>query len=239
MNIFYKPDITSDKLSLDRQESHHCIKVMRYRKGDEVRIIDGKGGLFIAQIESEDPKACGVKIISKHENFEKMPYELHIAIAPTKSIDRFEWFVEKATEIGVTSITPLICKRSERKAIRMERLGKVAISAMKQSVKAYLPRLNDPVGFSAWVNYDHPGSKYIAHCMDGPKVDIHSIRPSDIIHVLIGPEGDFTPAELQEATRNNFEPLSLGYYRLRTETAGIIICSAAYLRVAQVSSSSP
>lgn len=235
MNIFYKPDISEDRLLLDERESHHCLKVMRYRKGEGVRIIDGRGGFYIAQIEIEDPKACGVRIISKHENFEQLPYELHIAIAPTKNMDRFEWFVEKATEIGVTSITPLICKRSERKSVRMERLVNVAISAMKQSVKAYLPRLNDPVDFSEWVEHTHPGLKLIAHCMGGPKKDIRTVKLSEITNVIIGPEGDFTPDELQKAIDNNYESLSLGDYRLRTETAGIMVCSAVYLKATKAS----
>jgi 16S rRNA (uracil1498-N3)-methyltransferase len=235
MNIFYRPDISADRLLLDERESHHCLKVMRFRKGEEVRIIDGKGGFFIAKIEIENPKACGVKIISKHENYMQLPYELHIAIAPTKSLDRFEWFIEKATEIGITSITPLICKRSERRSLRMDRLVNVAVSAMKQSVKAYLPRLNDPVEYSAWVGHAHPGLKFIAHCMDGPKKDILNVRLSDITNVIIGPEGDFTPDELQRAIDNNFIPLSLGDYRLRTETAGLMVCSAVYLKAAKAS----
>jgi len=233
MNIFYKPDISDDKLLLDKHESHHCLNVLRYRRGDKVRIIDGKGGLYIAQIESEDPKACGVRIISKHENFEALPYELHIAIAPTKSMDRFEWFIEKATEIGVSSITPIICQRSERRNIRMDRIVKVAVSAMKQSVKAYLPRINDPVDFSIWIEQGHAGLKFIAHCMETPKKDIRTVELSDITHVFIGPEGDFTPDELLRAKQNNFESLSLGDYRLRTETAGMMVCSAVYLKTTQ------
>lgn len=230
MNLFYKPDIISDRLVLDQKESIHCIKVMRYRKGDQVRLIDGAGGFYVAEIDTEDQKACGVKIISKIEEYQRMPYDLHIAIAPTKSMDRFEWFVEKATEIGITSITPVFCTRSERRNIRLDRIEKVAVSAIKQSVKAYLPKIRKPVDYAKWIEYKHIGSKFIAHCIEGSKNDIRTVELSGMITILIGPEGDFTPEEVFRATHNNFVPLSLGNYRLRTETAGVVACSAVYFR---------
>lgn len=231
MNIFYKPNIVSDRLTLDQKESIHCLKVLRYKKGDKVRLIDGVGGLFVAEIENEDQKGCGVRIISKMENYDCLPYDLNIAIAPTKSMDRFEWFVEKATEIGVTSITPLFCARSERKGIRLDRIKKVAVSAMKQSVKAYLPIINESVDYNRWIDQKHIGNKFIAHCMEPPKKDIRSVDLSDRITIMIGPEGDFSPEEIAKAADNNFIPLSLGKYRLRTETAGIVACTAINLRL--------
>ena len=230
MNIFYKTDINSEKLVLDPDESAHSIKVLRYRRGDQIRIIDGKGGFYVAEIENADSKACEVRIISKRDNYEKLPYDLHIAIAPTKKLDRFEWFVEKATEIGVSSITPLLCQRSERRNIRQDRIERVAIAAMKQSVKAYLPRICAPTKYANWIAKRTPGSKFIAHCVDGAKKDIRTVALSDTITILIGPEGDFTPEEIIQATQNEYESLSLGDYRLRTETAGVVACSAVYLK---------
>ncbi|MEX0981702.1 MAG: 16S rRNA (uracil(1498)-N(3))-methyltransferase [Bacteroidales bacterium] len=230
MDLFYKTNIVSEHLILDPDESAHSVKVLRYGKGDRVRLIDGKGGFYVAEIEHADPTACEVRIISKSTNHEKLPYELHIAIAPTKRLDRFEWFVEKATEIGVSSITPLFCQRSERRNIRLDRIKRVAIAAMKQSVKAYLPRIFEPIGYSDWIETRVTGSKFIAHCMDGAKMDIRTVELSDAITIIIGPEGDFTPEEVMMAIQNDYEPLSLGDYRLRTETAGVVACSAVYLK---------
>jgi 16S rRNA (uracil1498-N3)-methyltransferase len=230
MNVFYKPNIVSDHLILDQKESTHCIKVMRYRKGDQIRLIDGVGGFYLSEIDNEDPRACGVRIISKVEKYKCLPYELNIAIAPTKSVDRYEWFVEKATEIGISSIIPLFCARSERKNIRLDRIRKVAVSAMKQSVKAYLPVINEPVDFNKWIELQHPGTNFIAHCMEPPGKDIRTVELSEQITILIGPEGDFSPDEVSKAITKKFTPLSLGNYRLRTETAGIVACSAIHFR---------
>ncbi len=229
MDIFYKPDIDSDLIILDAQESAHCIRVMRYKSGDSVCIIDGRGGYFIAEIVREDPKACTIKIVSRQENYKPLPYELHLAIAPTKNTDRFEWFLEKATEIGITSITPIICRRSERRNIRMDRMEKIVIAAMKQSVKAYLPRLNTLVSFEEWVKGQESDTRYIAHCMDGPKRNIWNADLSVNNAVLIGPEGDFTAEEVVFAEKHGFMPISLGTQRLRTETAGIVACTAVYM----------
>jgi 16S rRNA (uracil1498-N3)-methyltransferase len=233
MDIFYKTDIISDYLVLDPGESNHCIKVMRYKKGDNLRLIDGKGGFYTAEIVEEDRKACRVRIVSKRENYEKLPYELHIAIAPTKSIDRFEWFVEKATEIGVTSITPIICSRSERRNLRIDRLEKVAVAAIKQSFRAYLPEIREMVNFNEWIVSERSGSQLIAHCMNSERADIRSMNLAEVNTILIGPEGDFTAEEVALAAESGFEPISLGAYRLRTETAGIVACSVVYQRLGQ------
>lgn len=226
MNVFYKPGITGDEILLDPAESSHCIKVMRYSIGDRVQIIDGRGGYYEAVIANGDHKACKIRVVSCQENYEPLPYELNIAIAPTKNMDRFEWFVEKATEIGVTSIIPIICGRSERRNLRVDRLEKIAISAIKQSVKSYLPKINDPVMYEEWITGSHVGRGYIAHCSDGRKDDFWKMELSKKSTVLIGPEGDFTEEELNMAYESGFLPVSLGNYRLRTETAGVVACAA-------------
>lgn len=231
MNIFYKANIQGELITLDPVESNHCIKVMRYKRGDALRLIDGRGGLYEAEIVDDDHKACKVSIVSKQLEYEPLPYELHIAIAPTKNIDRFEWFLEKATEIGVTSIVPILTSRSERKNIRLDRLEKVIISAMKQSVKAYLPSISELLPYDNWLMKQTQGSRFIAHCMDGPKIDLWKAECSDSITILIGPEGDFTEDELSQAVKAGFQPASLGTYRLRTETAGVVACSAVYFNM--------
>lgn len=228
MDIFYKKDIEGKTITLDPKESAHCIRVMRYKVGDRIRIIDGVGGYYEAEIRDENPKLCQVAILSKQEDFEALPYELHIGIAPTKNIDRFEWFVEKATEIGISSITPLLCQRSERRNLRIDRLEKVMIAAAKQSVKACFPKINELISFEDWINNVHVGPGFIAHCMDGQKEEIWKTKLSNNISIVIGPEGDFTNEELQIAQKQKFTALSLGDYRLRTETAGVVACSAVY-----------
>lgn len=231
MNIFYRPDITSDQLTLDPLESNHCIKVLRYKIGDQIRLIDGAGGYYLAEITGDSFKACEISILSRELNYEPLSYDLEIAIAPTKNMDRFEWFIEKATEIGISTITPLICERSERKNLRMDRLEKVIISAIKQSVKAYKPILNPLVKFEDWIKSNSSESKFITHCMPGNKKKLWNEELEKSIAVMIGPEGDFSPEELTIAENCNFIQASLGDYRLRTETAGIIACSAVYFNL--------
>lgn len=228
MDVFYVPDTKNSELFLDPVESNHCVVVMRYRKGDRIRIVDGKGGAFQAELINEDRKACQVRIASEEVGVQPPPYNLHIAIAPTKSMDRFEFFVEKATEIGVTSITPLICQRSERRKLRIDRLEKVAIAAMKQSGKAALPAIMEMEEFQSWILKEHAGKKYIAHCMDGQRTELWGVSSSGENWILIGPEGDFTTAENETAIACGFQPVSLGNYRLRTETAGIVACASFF-----------
>ena len=230
MDVFYKPDIVSDHLTLDPGESNHCIRVLRYKRGDKIRLIDGKGGLYIAEIGNEDRNACLVKIISENKDDEKLPYELHVAIAPTKSTDRLEWFVEKATEIGVTSITPVICERSERRNLRIDRLEKVAVAAIKQSVNPWKPDIREKVPVNEWILQQQKGTRLIAHCMDRTRTDIRDMPLKDQITIMIGPEGDFTPAELELAVAQGFESVSLGHQRLRTETAGLLACATVHIR---------
>ena len=233
MNIFYALPLDHDLLILDEQESRHCVKVLRTRVGEKVHAVDGIGGFYEAELIDDNAKACRLSVVKRSEDFNPLPYDLHIGIAPTKSIDRFEWFLEKATEIGVSSISPLLCERSERKVLRLDRLEKVIISAMKQSKKAYKPLLNQPLALNKWLKQGEGESKLIAHCDEGSKENLWQMKLSGSIKLAIGPEGDFSNKELDLAAENGFSPISLGAYRLRTETAGIIACSAVYFNMNQ------
>lgn len=217
-----------DAFMLDEGESKHAVRVLRLTQGDEVRLIDGRGGYYEAEIRDAHPKRVVLQILSVQESYQPLPYQLHIAIAPTKNMERIEWFIEKATEIGISEITPLICDRSERKEIKTERLEKVAIAAMKQSLKARLPVIHQPIRFSPFaqaLSSEEVGKRFIAHCEEGPKGWINQeTAPGDTILVLIGPEGDFSPEEIALATAKGFLPISLGEARLRTETAGVAVC---------------
>jgi 16S rRNA (uracil1498-N3)-methyltransferase len=225
MHIFYTPDINSDTYVLSEEESKHCVKVLRLDTGSLLYLVDGKGGFYTAIVADPHPKRTKLKIQSKVENFGKRNHYLHIAIAPTKNIERIEWFLEKATEIGIDEITPIICDRSERKDIKTERLNKVITSAIKQSIKAYHPKLNEAVRFSDFIIKNAQSQKFIAHCMDGGKTTIkEQLIPNSNYLVLIGPEGDFTLEEVGAAVNNNFIPASLGNSRLRTETAALEAC---------------
>ena len=225
MHIFYTPDINSNTFILSEEESKHCIKVLRLDTGSLMHLVDGIGGFYDAVIEDPHPKRTKLKIIKKTENFAKRNHYLHIAIAPTKNIERIEWFLEKATEIGIDEITPIICDRSERKEIKTERLNKVITSAIKQSIKAFHPKLNEPIRFSDFIAKTTDAQKFIAHCMDSGKVTIkEQLIANGNYLVIIGPEGDFSFEELELAIANNFIPVSLGDSRLRTETAALEAC---------------
>ncbi len=228
MNIFYTSESNREILILGEQESHHCIKVLRTKMGDEVRAVDGVGGFYSAVVVDANSRECKLKIIEKLEAYKPLSYDLHIGIAPTKSIDRFEWFLEKATEIGISTITPLICERSERKNIRLDRIEKVVISAMKQSMKAFKPILNQAMTFSDWLIQDPAQTNLIAHCIEKEKENLWKMNLSGSIRLAIGPEGDFSKEEIDRALKLDFKEISLGDYRLRTETAGIVACSAVY-----------
>jgi len=225
MNIFYTPDIRGNTGILDPAESHHCIKVLRLNAGDEVYLVDGTGGFYKGSISLADSRACVVNISQSEYEFGKRKFRIHIAIAPTKNIERFEWFLEKATEIGIDEISPLICERSERKIIREDRLQKVIASAMKQSLKAYMPKLNALSLFDRFVEMPFGGEKFIAHCMEGERKDLIGIKQAgDQFTLLIGPEGDFSENEIKLAISKGFIPVSFGASRLRTETAGVVAC---------------
>ena len=224
--IFYTPDINNSlRHTLTEEETAHIMRVMRLKVGDEITLVDGRGNLYKAVIVETQKKRCEIEIIEKHAQCGKRPYRLHIGIAPTKNTDRFEWFVEKATEIGIDEITPLLCERSERKLINMERLQRVMIAAMKQSQKAYLPQINEMTAFDEWLKKQTAGQRYIAHCYDRDrKILKNAYQPSDDVTITIGPEGDFSMSEVLLAENSGFEGISLGHSRLRTETAGVAAC---------------
>jgi 16S rRNA (uracil1498-N3)-methyltransferase len=225
MHVFYTPDLISDVYTLNEEESKHCSKVLRLNLGDVISLIDGKGGLFKAEISGISKKNVQLKVIDKQTEFGKRNHYLHIAIAPTKNIDRLEWFLEKATEIGIDEITPIICDRSERKIIKEERLDKVITSAVKQSLTAYHPKLNTAITFAELMKQTVNVQKFIAHCLPGDKLYINQItQPHQSYLILIGPEGDFTPAEINIALQNEYKAVTLGNTRLRTETAALAAC---------------
>lgn len=225
MHIFYTPELSGNTYTLDETESKHCVRVLRLEKGDEITLVDGRGGFFLARIDDPNPKRCVVKVVHSELNYRQRNFGIHIAIAPTKNIERIEWFLEKATEIGVNRITPLLCHHSERKEIKHERLEKVMVSAMKQSLKAYLPQLDELTKFSKFIQQPFEGQKFIAHC-DKQHRDLlkNVLKPANSYLILIGPEGDFSPEEIKLALDAGFVPVSLGESRLRTETAGVVAC---------------
>ena len=227
MQLFYNPNISDSdtQFSFDKAESNHIVKVLRKKNGQTLHITNGKGWLFTAELVIANVKHCLVDITSKTFN-EKRPYNLHLAVAPTKMNDRYEWFLEKATEIGITSITPIICDNSERKVIKTERFQKIIQSAMKQSLQYYLPKFNDPISFKDYIAQSFTGEQFIAHCEDEEKQSLKSqlTKPQNEITILIGPEGDFSPKEIELALQNNFIPITLGDTRLRTETAAVVAC---------------
>jgi len=227
MHLFYTPDITENTYTLSEEESKHCVRVLRMANGDEIELMDGKGSIYKAEIIDNNPKRCTVKIVNTIKT-EQRKFHLHIAIAPTKSIDRTEWFLEKATEIGVDELSLLNCQNSERTVIKAERLGKVLISAIKQSKNAYLPQLNELVDFNTYIstNQHFKGKKFIAHCYSNDLPHLKSKYNSlENVLVLIGPEGDFSLEEVKLAEANGFTSISLGKNRLRTETAALYACN--------------
>ncbi|VAW10255.1 16S rRNA (uracil(1498)-N(3))-methyltransferase [hydrothermal vent metagenome] len=227
MQLFYNPrlDNSASQFMFSTEESRHIIKVLRKKEGDVLKITNGKGYLFEAKILTADIKKCKAEIVSTTKKHKKM-YWLHMVIAPTKTNDRFEWFLEKATEIGVHEITPIICSNSERKTLKMERMEKIIQSGMKQSLQAFLPKLNEPITFDEFIKKERQGLLFIAHCEKGEKVDLkRRVAPDKDVTILIGPEGDFSLAEINSAYDNGFLPISLGQNRLRTETAGLVACT--------------
>jgi 16S rRNA (uracil1498-N3)-methyltransferase len=225
MHLFIVKNIISDFHDFDKEESKHC-KVLRLKNGDTVYLTDGKGNMHKAEIVDNNYLCTKVKIVETTPEYIKRPFYLHIAIAPTKSPDRFEWFVEKATEIGVNEISPIICERSEKTHLKMERLEKIVESATKQSFSAYLPRMNQPKAFNELMTENFTTQKFIAYCNN---TDRHELKTSCVPHkpalILIGPEGDFSENEIALAKKNNFLPINLGNSRLRTETAGVVACT--------------
>ncbi|MFW5820964.1 MAG: 16S rRNA (uracil(1498)-N(3))-methyltransferase [Bacteroidota bacterium] len=223
MNLFYTSNIKNNKAFLDESESRHCSKVLRMKNGDDIFFIDGAGGFYRGKLLNSAASECEIEIQEKQENYEKRPYYLHIAISPTKNSDRFEWFLEKAAEIGVDKISPIICEHSERKKIREDRYKRIILSAVKQSVKAWIPKLEPLKSFDEFLKSVPPETdKFIAHCIKSEKWELlKEAGKSDSFLLLIGPEGDFSCQELEKALKHDFKPVSLGKSRLRTETAGV------------------
>lgn len=232
MILFYCPDTANNKGQLSPDESKHCITVLRHQKGDCINVTDGKGGIYEAVIVHAHPEKCTVKIIRMIDHQVQSTQELHIAIAPTKNISRFEWFLEKSVEIGINAITPLFCQRSERRVLKTDRFEKLIVSSMKQAFLSIKPLLNEPVEYGRFLDQvkNSKAMKFIGHCENIRRKWLKDayVRGSDAI-VLIGPEGDFTADEIQQALQCGFIPIALSKNRLRTETAGIVACHTIHL----------
>jgi len=228
MELFYDPQFTGNGL-LNEAESKHCINVLRHKLDDIITITNGKGSFFECRIISAHPKRCELSLISQTTEKQRS-FKLHLAVAPTKSSDRFEWLLEKAVELGVDEITPLQCNHSERKKVRHERIEKIVVAAMKQSLKAHLPKINALTPFKNFIKNTGDYKPFIAHCHTGNKHPLKKCYEAGTnALVCIGPEGDFSEQEIADATALGFTPVSLGESRLRTETAGLIACHTIHL----------
>jgi len=242
MQLFYNAEITtaSKEFTFDKTESRHIVRVLRKEAGDIIYITNGLGDLFTSKIVIDNDKKCLVQII--HVNHKEKPwnYYLHIAIAPTKLNDRFEWFLEKATEIGIDEITPIFCDHSERKVVKVERMEKIIHAAAKQSLKVHFPKLNQPIPFKQFINSPFKGELFIAHCEETAKHSLKSVlKPQLKTTILIGPEGDFSSKEIQQSLEHKFIPVSLGESRLRTETAGIVAVHSVAFVNEQINDKNP
>lgn len=223
MQLFYAPEISFPRYTLPEEESKHCVRVLRMGVGDELHITDGQGMLHRCKVVDDNAKRCVVEIVESTQA-EPLPYHLVMAVAPTKNIDRYEWFLEKATEVGVGEIYPIESEHSERRQIKHERELKVITSAVKQSLKMYHPILHELTPFKKVVAMPFEGDKYIAHCNStlGERPYLGKLlKKGGRLLILIGPEGDFSPEEITFAVQNGFKPISLGDQRLRTETAAV------------------
>jgi 16S rRNA (uracil1498-N3)-methyltransferase len=229
MNLFYSPHISGDSFTLDEAESKHAVRVLRLRTGDTLYLVDGRGGWFEAAIQEDHPKACRLTILSHIPDYKPLPYHLHLAVSPTKNMDRFEWFLEKATEIGISEITPLRCHRTERSRINHERLERILVSAMKQSLKAYKPVLNEVTTLGTFLAKDRVGTLGIAHLDSSGNTGLTALPRNSTYTLLVGPEGDFTDEEVKEAMEAGYPSFHLGSSRLRTETAAVYITTAVSL----------
>ena len=227
MNQFYAPNILTDSV-LPEEESHHAVKVLRLQAGDSIVVMDGQGSMYHATIAVAHPKHCVVNSLERLDNKPVRNYRLHVAIAPTKNLDRLEWFVEKASEIGIDEISPIFCTFSERKVLKTDRIEKILVSAMKQSMQPVLTKLNEPCSFNDFIKRiaTQEGQKFIAHCHEAEKVMLaKAIEPKQSVTVMIGPEGDFSNEEVAKALQAGFTAVTLGEMRLRVETAALYSCS--------------
>ncbi|MGN0036957.1 MAG: 16S rRNA (uracil(1498)-N(3))-methyltransferase [Bacteroidaceae bacterium] len=229
MHVFYTPDILTCP-ELPEEEAGHCLRVLRLGQGDEICLTDGKGAFYRAEIDTVAGKRCTVRLLETKPQEQAWRGYLHIAMAPTKNMDRTEWFAEKATEIGLNELSFLNCRFSERRVLKMERIERIVVSAMKQSLKATMPLLDEMTDFGRFIRQDFEGQKFIAHCYEGEKPLLRDVvRPGERALVMIGPEGDFSPEEVEEAVGLGFQPVSLGRSRLRTETAALVACHTLHL----------
>ena len=222
-HLFYTPDLPDRTLELPAEEAGHAIRVLRMREGDTLTLTDGLGTFSEARITLASAKHCRFEVVRQWKDRKLWQGGIHLAVAPTKNMDRMEWLAEKATEIGFDELTFLNCQWSERRIVKGERIEKILVSAMKQSLKARLPKLNEMTDFTSFVKQPLSGQKFIAHCHDGEKQPLRQVlHPDEDALVLIGPEGDFSPDEVAEAIRQGFTPVTLGNTRLRTETAALV-----------------
>lgn len=235
MELFFSRDLEGGLCRLDQDESVHCIKVLRHRAGDEISVIDGQGTLCRCRITSDSAKGVEAVVLSSEEGWGSHPYRLHMAVCPTKNNDRYEWFAEKACEIGLDEVSPVIGEHSERKVFKTARIEKILVSAAKQSLKGAVPTVNEPISVKEFIkNADKDSLRLIAYCFEDENTPRRSIKEvlgtyegSEII-ILIGPEGDFSHTEAELALANGFIPVHLGDSRLRTETAALTAVSAVY-----------
>ena len=225
MHLFYIEDLTDDLVEMPKEESQHCLRVLRLGAGDQVWLANGTGLMCRAEIVDTAGKTCVARIVERLDDYQQRPYRLHIAVAPTKNSARMEWFLEKAVEIGIDELTPIICEHSERSFIKTERLEKIAVSAMKQSLKAYKPTINEPTKITDFFKRNPEGQKFIAYCEGNNRVSLkEACAAGGTVTILIGPEGDFSPAEIEGAFDAGYKPITLGTSRLRTETAALASC---------------
>lgn len=225
MQLFYAPEITLPRYTLSEEESKHCVRVLRMEPGDELHITDGRGNMHRCKVVDNNAKRCVVEVVETQVEYQKMDCELTVAIAPTKIIDRFEWFLEKSTEVGISEIYPIECDHSERRQLKLDREQKVVTAAVKQSLKAYHPVLHPLTSVRDVITMPFDGAKFIAHCNSelGEREYLgRLLKKGEKTLILIGPEGDFSPEEITFALQNGFKAISLGRERLRTETAAVV-----------------
>jgi 16S rRNA (uracil1498-N3)-methyltransferase len=233
MHLFYLPDLDAPVVQFDEDESKHVVRVLRLKNGDTVQLTDGRGNLCVARISDDHPKRCRLDIESKTFREPQQPYRFHLAVAPTKNMDRMEWLLEKAVEIGLHRFSLLECEHSERAQVKPERLEKIAIAAMKQSQQSWLPVIDPICDFNAFIaaHASFAGNACIAHCGNGERKPFKTVTAKNTL-LLIGPEGDFSPAEVTLALQHNFHAVSLGDTRLRTETAALAGCMTVNIQQA-------
>ncbi|UYZ63918.1 16S rRNA (uracil(1498)-N(3))-methyltransferase [Hymenobacter weizhouensis] len=220
-HTFFAPDLAATSYTLPEDESKHAVRVLRLAAGDIVGLVNGRGGVYQAEVEAADAKRCRLRIVSEQQ-VPRRAYEAHVAVAPTKNLDRMEWLVEKAVEIGVDTLTFLRCARSERRELKLERLQKIAISALKQSGQAWLPVLSELTDFADFLPITDSATTFIAHLAEGERTAFSQVAATGAgCCILIGPEGDFTPQEIEAALTRGIRPVTLGASRLRTETAAL------------------